>query len=81
MKKLLVLMLLILPLSACGVEPEESEIVSTFRTDFEIVNEDTDLDFYEYRHIKTGCHYLENWQQELTQMFIEKDGKAVPYCD
>jgi hypothetical protein len=49
---------------------------------FVIVN-DEDKNFIEYKHIPTGCHYVESFYNSnyFTQMFIEKNGVSVPFCD
>ena len=40
----------------------------------------------EVKHKNTGCHYLitnndGDYARAMVQMFIEKDGVTVPYCD
>lgn len=40
----------------------------------------------EVKHKVTGCHYLitnndGDYARTMEQMFIEKDGVSVPYCD
>lgn len=40
--------------------------------------------YYEVKHVVNGCHYVfvNGYQAvSITQMFIEKDGVSVPYCD
>lgn len=43
---------------------------------------------YTLKHIQTGCHYTYTtsiyrnaFAPNVEQMFIEKDGVSVPYCD
>lgn len=82
MKKILTLLGLMLILSGCGgVEKDESS-TNKVNQSFIIVNNEDD-NFVEYKHIKTGCHYVDSTfnADYLTQMFIEKNGVSVPYCD
>lgn len=49
---------------------------------FEIISESEEGAFtYELIHTPTQCHYVQTHKGGLTQMFIEKDGVSVPYCD
>lgn len=53
---------------------------------FELVSTDNHKGdtLYTYKHKQTGCYYLTNkngYSGGMVQMFIEKDGESIPYCD
>lgn len=71
---IIICVLTVLLLGCNNKEDDDGEVVGS---EFEKVG--GNVFFKEYRHIKTGCHYL--YGNGMTPMFIEKDGRTVPYCD
>jgi len=73
-------------LFACGETEEEVVPKEEFSSSFEILSEDK-LYLTTIEKIKdkeTGCYYLSSTgtkKAALTQMFVEKDGASVPYCE
>ena len=54
--------------------------------EFEVVSKESfDYNYFtKIKHKETGCYYLyvtSSQKAGLTQMFIEKDGASVPYCE
>lgn len=57
--------------------------------EFEEISEDKISGGYihQLRHVKTGCYYVSTYTGnssgglEIQQMFVEKNGVSVPYCD
>ena len=76
-------------LFGCNQVDTTSE-VSANNSGFTIISED-ELNYGEFYKVKddvTGCYYIMGTSKRnssttisTTQMFIEKDGVSVPYCD
>jgi PBP1b-binding outer membrane lipoprotein LpoB len=81
MKRIAILLGLTLVLSGCG--SKEEELSTNKENKSFIIVSSGDETKIEYKHIKTGCHYVESAfnSDYFTQMFIEKNGVSVPYCD
>lgn len=66
---------------------DKVEVSASEESEYEIVlNEKLthSEDLTQVKHRETGCHYLYYDGVQgggLTQMFIEKDGQTVPYCE
>jgi hypothetical protein len=82
MKKITMLLALLVILSGCG-EVEKDDVSTNKAIQSFIIVNNKDDNFVEYKHIKTGCHYVDSTfnADYLTQMFIEKNGVSVPFCD
>jgi hypothetical protein len=82
MKKISMLIGLMLILFGCGKAEEVESTTNKENISFIIVNNE-DENFVEYKHKKTGCHYVDSAYNTdyFTQMFIEKNGVSVPFCD
>ncbi|MEK4025371.1 hypothetical protein [Sporosarcina sp. FSL W7-1283] len=63
-----------------------SSVGANMPSSFEILSRDSvhNSEVEKIRDKETGCYYLSSsgsYKAALTQMFIEKDGVSVPYCD
>lgn len=82
MKKMCLMAGLLLIMVGCSEEPEaeaSAEAKEVPEVFVEMQGDDSRLT--EYRHAETGCHYVKYQGFDLEQMFVEKDGHSVPYCD
>lgn len=82
MKKLFTLAMATLILGACD-EDTETAVPKQISEDFVEINSSETTYIIEYRHVPTGCHYmqLDSYSDSIIQMYIDKDGQSVPYCD
>lgn len=92
MKKMLLIsaLALIFVIGGCGAG-EENSAQASLPSDYTIISE-TDIykgEIFEtvLKHNRTDCYYSVtvdkyNWEGSApTQMFVEKNGVSVPYCD
>lgn len=71
---------LAIALIGCGDQAAEAGKEKAFK----LISKDDDSELLEYQHVETGCHYLKysgHRKGNITQMFIEKNGVSVPYCE
>lgn len=83
MKKLLVIGFVgLLSISACGNEsPVEAGTPSGFT---EVTRDELADTVTVIKHNETACYYVSTKgvrATAITQMFVEKNGVSVPYCD
>lgn len=90
MKKIAIVSGVLFTLSTAGIfslYDSKQEVEASSPKSFKIVSADS-LGYGEElivaKHKKTGCYYTfkdDNKSGVLTQMFVEKNGVSVPYCD
>lgn len=92
MKKLIVVFVLILfSLIGCS-QTTNNQAQADLPPGFEVVSKtersnNGSRNVYELRHIKTSCYFAYSSNNDngtissLTQIYIEKNGVSVPYCD
>lgn len=75
-------------LFGCNQVEPTNEVKASLPNGFELITEDEYDDIYQnvytLKNIATGCHYTltdRSHNGGIIQMFIEKDGVSVPYCD
>lgn len=85
MKKLLIgAVLLAALLSGCG-EGNSETTSDKYPAGYDVVAVQLVDGYYihELKHKQTGCHFSmsSGSGSSFEQMFIEKDGQSIPYCD
>lgn len=96
-KKLLVtsMLAIVFVIGGCGavddstvtVSQQEASVSKAYTIVSETTMKDRDIILLGLQHKDTGCHYnmtVNIYQYkgtDTTQMFIEKDGVSVPYCN
>lgn len=91
MKKRVGLFLGLLALSVTLIACSDTSVEANVPDSFEVISKDEIGRAYVYqiKHKVTGCHYMLSdtffkgveSAQVTTQMFIEKNGVSVPYCE
>lgn len=90
MKKKIGLFLVLLVVSVSLISCGETSVENNMPSGYEIASSfkvGDDSSVYALKHIETNCYYAFSDRAgysggtSITQMFIERDGSSVPYCE